>query len=152
MTMVAKNSGGGRPEPNAGATLFVQSTEARGKPGGVPVAMVTQAPANPGETEADCRARMLGVTADARSSREKRLMAHLGLKGYLFTIKFFFSFSFLFSHDFMSIQDMVELSLLSYLQLHYFAMMCWIITILKHGLYEVIMVECIVIFQQNMYF
>ncbi|KAK3084216.1 hypothetical protein FSP39_010200 [Pinctada imbricata] len=78
MTMVAKNLGTGHPEPNAGATLFIKSSEVN--PGGIPVAMVTKAPVER-ETEVECRARTQSITADARTSREKRLMAHLGLKG-----------------------------------------------------------------------
>ncbi|XP_060086010.1 uncharacterized protein LOC132565388 [Ylistrum balloti] len=87
MTMVAKNSGTTKPERNAGATLFIKSSETvgRGQVGGkaAPV-FVTPAPeVKPSkETPLECLKHTLNFTNDARVARERRLMAHLGLKGF----------------------------------------------------------------------
>jgi len=84
MTMVAKNSGSSNPERNAGATLFIKSTEML--EGGVPVVEpsdgeTTHKVIAPKETPLECFNRQRQYTNEARISREKRLMAHLGLKG-----------------------------------------------------------------------
>ncbi|KAJ8312678.1 hypothetical protein KUTeg_010051 [Tegillarca granosa] len=80
MTMVAKNSAASKPEPNVGATLFVKS-DSWSRGGGVPVYNEATGPQKKAISYQDCYKKMINVTKDARFSREKRLMAHLGLKG-----------------------------------------------------------------------
>ncbi|XP_021369837.1 uncharacterized protein LOC110460932 isoform X2 [Mizuhopecten yessoensis] len=88
MTMVAKNSGTSKPERNAGATLFIKSSET--VRGGAVVGKPALAFINPPshqtkttkETPVECLKHTLNLTADARVARERRLMAHLGLKGF----------------------------------------------------------------------
>ena len=105
MTMVLKNSGMAAPEQNVGATLFIykarnqiqpdvgndqngpsqlaiQDTDRRGRGnqmGGVNGESSNQRPAPPDLEE--CKARIDKSAEDARKSRERKLMAHLGLKG-----------------------------------------------------------------------
>lgn len=105
MTMVLKNSQMAAPEQNVGATLFIfkprnqmqpdggndqngpaqlpiQDTDSRGRGnqmGGVNGESPNQRPAPPHLEE--CKARIDKSAEDARKSRERRLMAHLGLKG-----------------------------------------------------------------------
>lgn len=79
MTMVAKNSGTGKPQPNVGATLFIRSAASVQ---GVPVnAVNTQTTASAEMMVSECRARTWNANTEARISRERRLMTHLGLKG-----------------------------------------------------------------------
>ena len=86
MTMVLKNSAASKPESNVGATLFIQYKAKHGE--GVPViggGGVKTAPkkylTHEVESSEQCESRTLNSTTDARKSRERRLMAHLGLKG-----------------------------------------------------------------------
>lgn len=86
MTMVAKNSGTGKPQPNVGATLFIRSAASVQ---GVPVnAVNTQTTASAEMMVSECRARTWNANTEARISRERRLMTHLGLKGFLFILNF----------------------------------------------------------------
>lgn len=79
MTMVAKNSGTGKPQPNVGATLFIRSAASvQGVP---PNAVNTQTTASAEVMVSECRARTWNANTEARISRERRLMTHLGLKG-----------------------------------------------------------------------
>ncbi|XP_069134592.1 uncharacterized protein [Argopecten irradians] len=87
MTMVAKNSGKTKPERNAGATLFIKSSETVGagsfdKAGSVIVKPVPPQPKPTKETPMECLQHTLNFTSEARIARERRLMAHLGLKGF----------------------------------------------------------------------
>ncbi|XP_033748387.1 uncharacterized protein LOC117333275 [Pecten maximus] len=87
MTMVAKNTGKTKPERNAGATLFIKSSETVGagvnvvKAGSVVVQPAPQTKPTK-ETPLECLKHTLNLTNDARVARERRLMAHLGLKGF----------------------------------------------------------------------
>lgn len=95
MTMVLKNSRSGSPERNVGATLFLFKSRTdhladvgneqnvvvgqSNQIGGVKVEPANQRPAPPDVSE--CKERVDKSAEDARKSRERRLLAHLGLKG-----------------------------------------------------------------------
>ncbi|XP_061197727.1 uncharacterized protein LOC133205857 isoform X2 [Saccostrea echinata] len=81
MTMVAKNSGTGKPQPNVGATLFIRTGS--GSAGqNLPQNFVPKKTTPSSETSvAECRVRTWNTNSEARITRERRLMTHLGLKG-----------------------------------------------------------------------
>ncbi|XP_062589646.1 uncharacterized protein LOC134251269 isoform X2 [Saccostrea cucullata] len=81
MTMVAKNSGTGKPQPNVGATLFIRTS--LGNAGqNLPQNFVPKKTTPSSENSvAECRVRTWNTNSEARITRERRLMTHLGLKG-----------------------------------------------------------------------
>nr|XP_022339135.1 uncharacterized protein LOC111134427 isoform X1 [Crassostrea virginica] len=83
MTMVAKNSGSGKPQPNVGATLFIRSSGSpQNAPQNAPLEVdQKKTTVSPQVLVSECRARTWNANSEARISRERRLMAHLGLKG-----------------------------------------------------------------------
>lgn len=81
MTMVAKNSSSGSPQPNVGATLFIRKTSGSLNQN-IPQKTVTKKTTpSPENLIAECRARTWNTNSEARATRERRLMTHLGLKG-----------------------------------------------------------------------
>lgn len=81
--MVAKNSGSGKPQPNVGATLFIRSSGSpQNAPQNAPLEVdQKKTTVSPQVLVSECRARTWNANSEARISRERRLMAHLGLKG-----------------------------------------------------------------------
>ncbi|KAL3856863.1 hypothetical protein ACJMK2_011574 [Sinanodonta woodiana] len=87
MTMVLKNSVNDKPQPNYGATLFMKGNPKN--PGGVPINQQQQVDlvpssglkANSKKEVVECEKTQMEANEKIRFTREKRLMAHLGLKG-----------------------------------------------------------------------
>ncbi|KAK3589141.1 hypothetical protein CHS0354_017108 [Potamilus streckersoni] len=88
MTMVLKNSVNDKPQPNYGATLFMKGNP--NNPGGIPIVQQQQQvdlvpssglKANSQKEVEECEKKQTEAIEKTRSTREKRLMAHLGLKG-----------------------------------------------------------------------